>query len=268
MAFEWFLYPIAGVLAGLLAGLLGVGGGLILVPILVFLLPQQGVAAHDVMPMALATSLASIFLTGISSAYAHHKRGAVIWKTTAWLSPGLLTGAILGGLLAVQLPARQLKMIVAVFCVLVALQMLTSWPKPKPVMENKIASGPIYSIAGGVIGFVSSIVGIGGGSLTVPLLVTRGIAPVRAVATSSACGIVIALASALTYANLTPSTSVLPIGSIGFVNLPVALLIAVASMLSAPIGARWAHRLPAARLKQVFAVFLLLVAALLAGHVQ
>jgi uncharacterized protein len=266
MGFEWFLYPIAGILAGLLAGLLGVGGGLILVPILIFLLPQQGVAPDDVMPMALATSLASIFLTGISSAYAHHKRGAVIWQTTAWLSPGLLIGAIFGGMLAVQLAANHLKIIVAVFCVLVAMQMLTSWPKPKPVIENKIASGPLYSLAGALIGFVSSIVGIGGGSLTVPLLVTRGIAPVRAVATSSACGIVIALASAFTYANLTPSAAALPFGAVGFVNLPVALLIAVASMLSAPIGARWAHRLPGARLKQIFALFLLLVAALLAGH--
>ena len=265
MGLEWALYPLAGILAGLMAGMLGVGGGLVLMPILVFLLPHQGVDEASVMPMALATSLASIFLTGISSAYAHHKRGAVLWQTTGWLTPGLLIGAALGGILAVQLEARTLKLGVAIFCVLVAVQMLSSWPKPKPVNEGVTARGPLYSLAGTVIGFVSSIVGIGGGSLTVPLLVTRGIAPVRAVATSSACGVVIALSGAITYASLTPGSAV-PAGSIGFVNAPVALLIAAASILSAPLGARWAHRLPAARLKQIFAGFLLLVAALFFHH--
>lgn len=262
MGLEWVLYPLAGILAGLLAGLLGVGGGLVLMPILVFLLPHQGVDEASLMPMALATSLASIFLTGISSAYAHHKRGAVLWPTTGWLTPGLLTGAALGGILAVRLQASTLKFAVAIFCALVAVQMLSSWPRPKPVTAGVSARGPLYSLAGTVIGFISSIVGIGGGSLTVPLLVTRGIAPVRAVATSSACGVVIALSSAITYASLTPTTA-LPAGSIGFVNAPVALLIAFASVLSAPLGARWAHRLPAARLKQIFAGFLLLVSALL-----
>ena len=265
MGLEWVLYPLAGILAGLMAGLLGVGGGLVLVPILVFLLPHQGVNEASVMPMALATSLASIFLTGISSAYAHHKRGAVLWISTYWSAPGLLIGAALGGIFAVQLEARTLKMAVAVFCVLVAVQMLLDWPKPKVLTDNKPASGPFYSLAGMVIGFVSSIVGIGGGSLTVPLLVTNGIAPVRAVGTSSACGVVIALSSAVTYASLSPTTE-MPVGSLGFVNVPVALLIAVASILAAPIGAKWAHRLPAARLKQVFAGFLLLVAALLGNH--
>jgi uncharacterized protein len=265
MPLEWWLYPLAGLLAGLMAGLLGVGGGLVLVPILVFLLPHQGVPDASVMPMALATSLASIFLTGISSAYAHHKRGAVLWTTTGWLAPGLLIGAALGGIWAVRLPAPILKMAVAVFCLLVALQMLSGWPKPKASGDDKNARGFFYSLAGTVIGFVSSIVGIGGGSLTVPLLVTHGVTPVRAVGTSSACGVVIALSSALAYASLSPSSQ-LPTGSVGFVNIPVALLIALASMLAAPMGAKWAHRLPAARLKQIFAGFLLMVAAILANH--
>lgn len=265
MGLEWLLYPLAGILAGLMAGLLGVGGGLVLVPILVFLLPHQGVAEASVMPMALATSLASIFLTGMSSAYAHHKRGAVLWRTTGWLAPGLLIGAALGGVVAVQLEARTLKIAVAVFCVVVAIQMLLQWPQPKVSPENSDARGPFYSLSGVVIGFVSSIVGIGGGSLTVPLLVMRGIAPVRAVATSSACGILIALSGALTYASLSPATAV-PQGTLGYVNMPVALLIALASIVSAPLGAKWAHRLPAARLKQVFAGFLLVVALVLASH--
>ena len=265
MGLEWLLYPLAGILAGLLAGLLGVGGGLILVPILVFLLPHQGVDEATLMPMALATSLASIFLTGISSAYAHHKRGAVLWTTTWWLAPGLLIGAALGGIFAVRLDAQTLKIAVAVFCFLVAIQMLLAWPKPKLGSVNNQARGPFYSLSGLVIGFVSSIVGIGGGSLTVPLLVTKGVAPVRAVATSSACGIVIALSSAVTYANLQPSGA-MPVGSVGFVNMPVALLIALASMAAAPVGAKWAHRLPAVRLKQIFAGFLLLVGAILANH--
>jgi uncharacterized protein len=261
MTIEWLLYPLAGILAGLLAGLLGAGGGLILVPALVFLLPMQGVPDAVLMQTALATSLASIIFTGISSTYAHHRRGAVIWPTVARLVPGLLFGATLGGVLVVQLPSEALKIMVAVFCVLVGLQMLLNWPAPAQAEEKKPSIA--LSFFGVLIGGVSALVGIGGGSLTVPLLIARGTLPVRAVASASASGIFIALAATVTFATQNTGAVVMPSGITGYVHWPAALVMAAASIVAAPFGAKLAHRLPAQKLKRVFALFLLLVGILL-----
>jgi uncharacterized protein len=261
MNIEWLLYPLAGIAAGLLAGLLGVGGGLILVPALVILLPMQGVPDAMVMQAALATSLCSIFFTGLSSAYAHHRRQSILWSVVAWLTPGLLLGAMLGSMLAVQLSGSVLKMMVAVFCVLMGIQML--WNRSVTAFAGEKKPDLQLSIWGIVIGAVSSLVGIGGGSLTVPLLIARGDRPVRAVASSSVCGIVIALSAAATYAMQNTQHLSMPSSMIGYVHWPAALLIAMASIPAAPYGAKLAHALPAAKLKRVFAVFLLLVGVML-----
>jgi uncharacterized protein len=261
MTIEWLLYPLAGLMAGLLAGLLGVGGGLVLVPALILLLPMQGVPDAVVMQAALATSLASIFFTGLSSTYAHHRRDAVMWPAVAWLAPGLLLGASIGGVLAVQLSSSALKMTVAIFCLLIGMQMLLNWPAPHLGKEKK--PNAKLSVWGLLIGGVSSVVGIGGGSLTVPLLIARGNVPVRAVATASASGIFIALSAALTYAMQSTDQLTMPFGMLGYVHWPAALLIAVVSIPAAPFGAKLAHRLPAAKLKRVFAIFLLIVVGVL-----
>jgi uncharacterized protein len=261
MGIEWLLYPLAGIAAGLMAGLLGVGGGLVLVPALIVLLPMQGVPDAVVMQVALATSLTSIFFTGLSSTYAHHRRGALVWPAIGRLVPGLLLGASLGGMMAVQLSSGVLKIIVAIFCMLVGLQMLLNKSAIKTMQEKK--PNQILSAWGVLIGGLSSLVGIGGGSLTVPLLISRGYAPVNAVASSSACGIVIALSAALTYALQNTHHIAMPGGVIGYVHWPAALLIALASIPAAPFGAKLAHALPAEKLKRVFAVFLLVVGVML-----
>ena len=252
------VYLLLGACAGVLAGLLGIGGGLVLVGALAWLLPRHGVPADAAMHVALASSLASIVLTAASSARAHHKRGSVLWPTVAWMVPGVLLGGWLGSRFAIALDDGVLRWCVAGYCWLVALQMILS-KTPGAGDAAVVPRGPGYTAAGTGIGIVSAIVGIGGGSLTVPLLVWRGVAPVRAVGTSSACGIFIGLGSALGYALQAPADALRLPGAIGYVYLPAAAGVAVASVLAAPYGTRLAHALSGVALKRVFAVFLMLV---------
>ena len=259
----WLLYPLLGAVAGILAGLLGVGGGLVLVAALVWLLPMRGVPAEFAMQAALATSLASIVLTALSSARAHARRGSVLWPTVWTLLPGLLLGGWLGSLLATHLPSEVLRWGVAIYCFLAGAQLLLGQPRSHVSGGEDAPRDAVMGAAGLGIGAISALVGIGGGSMTVPLLIWRGVAPVRAVGTSSACGVVIGLASAAGYALHGPVGG-LPHGSLGFVYLPAAIGIALASILTAPLGARLAHRLSGRVLQRVFALFLFAVGTTLA----
>ena len=255
----YLLFPLLGLVAGILAGLLGIGGGLVLVAALAWLLPLFGVPQDAAMHAALASSLASIVLTAASSARAHARRGSVLWPTVAWMVPGLLLGAWLGSGLAVALDDGVLRWIVAVYCLVAAWQIGFGRTRaPADGTEVTAPRGWRMSLAGGGIGALSAVVGIGGGSMTVPLLVWRGVKPVRAVGTSSACGVAIGLSSALGYAMHAPAGA-LPAHAIGYVYLPAAIGVALASVLSAPWGTRLAHRLSGEALRKVFALFLLLV---------
>jgi hypothetical protein len=258
MSLAWATYLALGAVAGVLAGMLGIGGGLVLVAALVWLLPSQGVPTQYAVHAALATALASIVLTGLSSARAHHRRGSVLWATVAWLVPGMLLGGWLGSLVATRLDGDWLRAFIAVYCYVAALQLGLDWPRARPERPHA-PTGPGYTVAGGFVGALSALVGIGGGSMTVPLLVWRGVRPVRAVGTSSACGVAIALASAAGYAAHGPAAGALPAGSWGYVFLPAAIGIAIASVLTAPLGTRIAHGISGLALRRVFAGFLLLV---------
>ena len=253
----WWLYPLLGACAGVLAGLLGIGGGLVLVAALAWLLPLQGVPADVAMHVALASSMASIVLTAASSSRSHHARGSVLWPTVAWMVPGVLLGGWLGSRIAIGLDGDVLRWCVAVYCFIVAAQMLLSRRKDGGD-AHVVPRGPGYSAAGTAIGALSALVGIGGGSMTVPLLTWRGVAPVRAVGTSSACGVFIGLSSALGYALNAPA-GVLPAHAVGYVYLPAAICVALASILAAPLGTRIAHAISGPALKRVFALFLLAV---------
>ena len=249
-----------GAAAGLLAGLLGVGGGLVIVAALVWLLPAQGVPAAAVMHVALATSLASILATSLSSSRAHLARGAVMWPTVRALVPGLLLGGLLGALVADRLPDLVLRLGVAGFCFAAAWQLATR----RAVAEGAagaVPQGAGLAVWGGIIGALSALVGIGGGSMTVPLLIHRGARPVHAVGTSAACGFAIALASAAGYVWGGRDATGLPAGSWGYVYLPAAAVIALASVLLAPAGAARAHRLRGVVLQRLFAGFLALMGA-------
>lgn len=249
-------YLTLGLFAGVMAGLLGVGGGLIIVPTLAWIFHHQQVDDAIVMHLAIGTSLATIVVTSISSVRAHHRRGAVLWPIFWRLTPGIVVGAWLGAAIADALPSAVLSKVFAVFVLTVAAQMGFG-AKPAPHRELPGTAGMLT--AGGVIGAVSAIVGIGGGSLTVPFLTWCNIAIRQAVATSSACGLPIALAGALGFVVTGLNAAGRPDWSLGYVYGPALVGITLTSMLSAPLGAKLAHTLPTEMLKKVFAAFLTLV---------
>jgi uncharacterized protein len=250
---ELTIYLTLGAAAGLLAGLFGVGGGLIIVPVLAWTFAAQQIDPGVIMHLAIGTSLASIWLTSIMSIRAHHKRGAVNWALVKQLVAGIVLGALAGALIADQLPTHSLKRIFGVFELLVAAQMLFV-SRYQAHFELPGKAG--MTAAGGVIGGVSAIIGIGGGTLTVPFLVWCRVPMLNAVATSAACGLPIAVAGALGFMLTGWNAANLPAWSTGYLYWPAWLGIVVASSLTAGLGARLAHRLPAGRLRQGFAVLL------------
>jgi hypothetical protein len=257
IAIAWYLG--VGAAAGLLAGLLGVGGGLIIVAALVWILPHQGVPASAVTHVALATSLASMLATSLASTRAHVRRGAVMWSTVAYLAPGMMLGSALGAIVADSLSGTVLRYGVALFCFAAGAQLWLGGAR-EHADSAPVPRGLGLSGAGVIVGAISALVGIGGGSMTVPLLVAYGARAVRAVGTSAACGFAIALAGATSYAlGGRDVQASLPPGSWGYVYWPAALAIACASVVLAPAGAALAHRLSGRALKRVFGGFLWLM---------
>jgi uncharacterized membrane protein YfcA len=251
------VYASMGGVAGILAGLLGVGGGVIIVPILVFCLTRQDVPKEFIMHIALGTSMASIMFTSVSSFWAHHKRGAVHWPVVLRITPSIMVGTFLGSCVAARIPTSVLKVFFVVFLYYVAVQMLSN-RKPKPSRDFPGQAG--MSFVGSAIGAISSLVGIGGGSLSVPFMVWCNLAVHKAIGTSAAIGFPIAIAGTIGYIfNGTPVQG-LPHYSFGYVYLPALASIVAASVVTAPLGVRLAHKLPVDRLKRVFAGFILLMA--------
>lgn len=253
---EFLLYLVLGGFAGVLAGLFGVGGGLIIVPVLVFSFTLQGFS-HDVLThLAVGTSLATIIFTSINSIIEHNRKGAVLWRLFAWMSVGILIGAGIGALTAEMISGPHLQKIIGVFALIIALQMVLDLkPKASRTVPGKVG----LTLAGSVIGWASAIFGIGGGSLTVPFLTWRSVSMQQAVATSSACGLPIALAGALSFMLIGWKNPDLPAHSLGFVYLPALIGIALTSMFFARFGARLAHKLSPRLLKRLFAALLFCV---------
>ncbi|THB76968.1 MAG: sulfite exporter TauE/SafE family protein [Desulfobacteraceae bacterium] len=250
------LYPAVGALAGVLAGLLGIGGGLVIVPMLTFAFSVQGFAHEHILHMALGTSLASILFTSVSSLLSHHRRGAVIWPVVLKITPGILFGTFTGAWVASMLSTNFLKGFFGIFLFYAATQMLLG-VKPKPSREIPGATG-IFGV-GTVIGVFSSLVGIGGGTLSVPFLIWCNTRIHSAIGTSAAIGFPIAFAGTLGYITSGLGLSSLPPMTLGYVNLGALAGIAAASVVTAPLGARLAHSLPIDKLKRVFALLLYLV---------
>ncbi|WCE29202.1 sulfite exporter TauE/SafE family protein [Vibrio sp. SCSIO 43137] len=246
-----------GGFVGVMAGLLGIGGGLIVVPALLFLLPKAGITADIVMHLALATSLASIIITSGSSALNHLKLGNVSVYVIKWLLPGVVIGGLLGSYVTELIPVDLLPKVFGFIVLFLALQMLLS------VKSQKIRSMPSPSVtacSGCVIGVISTLAGIGGGSLTVPYLSRYGVEMRRAIGSSSVCGCVIAISGMAGFIWHGTGAENLPEYSIGYVYVPALLAIVSTSMFTTKIGARLATNLPTAQLKKVFAVFLLFIA--------
>ena len=256
---------LAGASAGFLGGLLGIGGGLLVVAALSLALPALGVPAGEVMHVSVATSMATIVLTFLSSATAHIRRGTVIWPSWGWLAPGMVIGGFVGAHIAQLLSAQALRWGITGFCAVMAWRMAFGHRRALHAEADRAPRSPWLLPVGTGIGAVSAVLGIGGGSMTVPLLMSLGVKPVKAVSTSAVCGLVIAISGALSYAlSMHTPPRALPWGSVGYLYLPAAAVTALGSMTLAPVGARVAHAIPSAALKRVFALFLLVVGVLIA----
>lgn len=250
------LYLVLGACAGVLAGLFGVGGGLIIVPVLVFSFAAQGFAPEVLTHLAVGTSLATIIFTSINAVLEHQRKDAVRWELVRWMTVGILLGAGVGALTASAIQGPMLQKIIGVFALVIAVQMALEL-KPK---AGAAVPGPLgLSVAGAVIGWASAIFGIGGGSLSVPFLTWRSVPMQQAVATSSACGLPIAAASALSFILVGWQNPHVPEWSLGFVYLPAMAGIAITSMFFARFGARLAHKLSPRLLKRLFALLLFCV---------
>ncbi|MEO7391460.1 MAG: sulfite exporter TauE/SafE family protein [Ramlibacter sp.] len=249
---------LLGVTTGFLAGLLGIGGGMLMVPFLTFILTAKGFPADYTVKMAVATSLATICFTSLSSVRAHHRRGAVLWPVVRLLAPGILLGSALGAQLAVAMPAKALSVLFALFVSFSATQMLLN-RKPRP---NRTLPGRLGTFGmGGVIGLLSALVGAGGAFVSVPFMMWCNVKIHDAVGTSAALGFPIALAGTMGYIWAGQGLPQMPPGSLGYLYLPGLVVIALASVTTAPLGARTAHRMDIRPLQKVFALVLYVLAA-------
>lgn len=250
---------LLGAFTGFAAGLLGVGGGMLMVPFLTLLFTAMDFPHDAIVHMAIATSMATILFTSMSSVRAHHKRGAVRWRIVLALAPGILLGGLIGGgAVFAALKTGWLSLLFATFVGFSAWQMMRN-KKPKPGRQLPGTAGMFG--AGGFIGFLSSLVGAGGGFVSVPFMAWCNVPIHNAVATSAALGFPIALASVVGYVWSGLQQGGLPPFSLGYVFLPALGVIAVASVLTAPLGARTAHGMDVGQLRRVFAMLLFSLAA-------
>lgn len=257
MLFSFFLLALGGLVGGLLSGMLGIGGGIVVVPLLIYLLPLMNIPAEFVVPMAVGTSLATIVVTAASSSYSHHRKNLVLWNWVRLLAPFLIIGGILGGIIGANIDPALLQRIFATVLLLLAVRMI--W-KLQPTSESKNVSKTTVRTSAVGIGLVSSLVGIGGGALVVPLLHYFQLAMRNAVAVAAVCSVTVALFGAITYiwTGLQANTDEVS-WALGYIYLPALLGIGVVSMLAAPLGARLAHKMPVRWLQRAFAMLLVVV---------
>ncbi|ACT49743.1 sulfite exporter TauE/SafE family protein [Methylovorus glucosotrophus] len=251
---EFLYYLAAGAATGVLSGLFGIGGGVVIVSILAYLFAGLGFPESHIMHIALGTSLASIVFTSLSSARAHHRKDNVDFPLVRQLAPTIVLGTLLGSLIVAQIHSHALQAIFAVFLTAVACQMLF---KLSPNQASRVPGRWLNGVMGVVIGFISSLVGIGGGTVSVPYLHYFNVPLKRAIGTSAAIGLPIALAGTIGYIYTGWSVPGLPANSLGFIYLPALAGIALASIITAPWGAALAHRLPTPILRRLFACLLL-----------
>jgi len=249
---------VLGMFSGLIAGLFGIGGGIIIVPVLVLLFKVQGLPHDLIMIMAIATSLAAIIITATSSVLAHHRLGSVLWDKVFRLIPGIMLGAIVGAVVADSINTGLLKAILIAHLLYVGTEMaLARQPKPGSENYSKLTDFGVASL----IGLFSSLVGIGGGTLTVPYLVHCHYAMRNAIAIAAACTLPIAVGGTLSYMVLGMRVAHIPEWSFGYVYGPAFAGVALSSLFTAPIGAKLAHKLPALKLKRYFSVLIFILAA-------
>jgi uncharacterized membrane protein YfcA len=249
----WWAYLAIGLAVGFLAGLLGIGGGMVMVPMLVFVFTAKGFPVEHMMHLALATALATIAFTSLSSVRAHHRHGGVDWAVARTMAPGILAGSLAAALAAGFIPTRPLAIFFTGFMFYAAAQMFV---EIKPRAGRQLPGRAGLFAAGAGIGAISSVLAAGGAFLSIPFLAWCNLPLKRAIGTAAANGFPIAVAGTVGYVLQGSRVPDLPQWSLGYVYLPALLLIVAASMPMAPLGARLAHRLPVKRLRVVFALML------------
>jgi uncharacterized membrane protein YfcA len=256
---EWALaYLALGAFVGFFAGLFGIGGGLVMVPMLVWMLETQHLGGAHVLHLALGTSMAAILFTSLSSARTHHAHDAVNLDIVRRITPGLFLGTLCGALLASRIPALPLTLFFALFVYFSAAQMLLQL---KPKAARTLPGTPVISMVGILIGAVSSLVSVGGGVMSVPFMLRHNVPLKQAIGTSAALGFPIALGGTLGYIVTGYAVDApLPDAALGFVYLPALIVLALGSLLTTHLGARAAHRLPLAILRRGFALLLFVLA--------
>jgi uncharacterized protein len=258
---DWQLIPVfiaIGCGVGFLAGLLGIGGAIMVIPVLTVIFGREHFPPNHVVHMAIATSLATVVFTSISSTRAHAQRGAVLWHVVWGMTPGILIGSLVGPQIVAGMSSALLAAVFALFTGSSAAQLLLE-RKPKATRDLP-GRGGLFGV-GTAIGVLSSMVGAGGGFLSVPFMLWCNVRIHKVVATSAALGFPIALAGTVGYIIAGLRLQGLPPYSLGYIYLPALAAIVVASMLCAPVGVRVAHNLPVTRLRRVFAGLLLVIAA-------
>lgn len=249
----WFAYLLIGAMVGFLAGLLGIGGGMIIVPLLVFVFSARSFPEASLMHASLGTAMATILFTSISSVRAHHRHGGVDWTIARAIAPGILLGGFAAPALAAQIPTRPLAMFFTAFMFYAATQTLFRM-QPKATRELPGAGG--LFVAGGVIGLLSSLLAAGGAFLSIPFMTWCKVPLRRAIGTAAAIGFPVAAAGTIGYVLNGLRVGHLPEWSLGFVYLPALVPIVITSMLAAPLGAQLTHTLPVAKFRIVFALVL------------
>jgi uncharacterized membrane protein YfcA len=257
MELWWIVYLLMGLFVGFFAGLLGIGGGLILVTLMVYLFTLQGFPADRLLHLALGTSIASIVFTSLSSLRAHHKHGAVRWDIVRAAVPGLIIGTLLGTVVADQLKSKYLAIFFVVFVYYSAVRMFAD-VKPKPTRQLPGRAG--LTAVAVAVGVVSSLVGVGGGVMTIPLMNLCNVPMRQAIGTSAALGLPIAVAGTIGFILTGLGKDHLPGLSLGYVYLPALVGIVVGTFVTVPWGAKMTHRMPGATLKKIFAVILFILA--------
>lgn len=250
-----FIFSV-GAVAGFIAGLFGIGGGIVIVPALIFGLKAQGIDESLVIHMAIGTSLATIAVTGASSAFGHWQKGAVSRGMLAGMLPGLMAGAVLGGVIASLIQAAMLELFFGLFLIVIAIRMMVT---QKPPTAGEVASRWAMGAAGTVIGAFSALFGVGGGVLSVPWLIRSGATLKRAIGTSAACGFPIAVFGALTFLVTGLDAAALPAYATGYLYWPAFLGMVVCSVPTARLGVMAAHYLPSTLLKRLFSFLILLI---------
>ncbi|MGA7750322.1 MAG: sulfite exporter TauE/SafE family protein [Gallionella sp.] len=255
---EWYAaYLALGAIAGYLAGMFGIGGGIILMPVLMFLFDAQRFPAEHLLHLALGTSMAAILFTSLSSLLEHHRHGAVNWRVVRYITPGILLGTGIGAVFATSISPRFLGIFFALFVYFVAAQILLDM---RPHASRQLPGAAGMTLTGILTGWLSSMVSIGGGSIVVPFLVWCNVSLRNAIGTSAAIGFPVAVGGTIGYVVTGMNIHSLPAHSLGFVYLPALSWVALASVITAPLGAKATHQLRIGILRKLFALLLLVLA--------